>query len=85
MLKIDAEGGELMVFAGAKHMLATALPRVPVGFHPFAFADALVVSNELTVECSMKPDIGSKMRLARGRSSCANTWPCRAPDWNEHE
>lgn len=47
MIKIDVEGGELMVLAGAKHTLETARPLLLVGFHPFAFADALAASNEL--------------------------------------
>jgi FkbM family methyltransferase len=47
LIKIDVEGGELGVLAGAKHTLATARPLLLVGFHPFAFTDALAASDEL--------------------------------------
>jgi FkbM family methyltransferase len=47
LIKIDVEGAELQVLAGAKHTLAKVRPAVRVGFHPFAFEDVVSASDEL--------------------------------------
>jgi len=47
MIKIDVEGAELKVLAGALGTLTKARPLLRIGFHPFAFDDALAASDEL--------------------------------------
>ncbi|MEI8211715.1 MAG: FkbM family methyltransferase [Planctomycetota bacterium] len=40
VVKIDVEGGELGVLAGAESTLRVYRPAIQIGFHPFAFDDA---------------------------------------------
>jgi FkbM family methyltransferase len=41
LLKIDVEGAELQVLQGAQHTVTQYRPIVLIGFHPFAFEDAI--------------------------------------------
>ncbi|MEX0643457.1 MAG: FkbM family methyltransferase [Pirellulales bacterium] len=47
VIKIDVEGAEIEVVRGAISTLRTFRPRVRIGFHPFAFADASEATWEL--------------------------------------
>jgi FkbM family methyltransferase len=84
MIKIDVEGGELMVLAGAKHTLATARPLVLVGFHPFAFADVLAASNELR---RVFDEVGYRLEDAPRTGPFELREYVAVPriDWNEHD
>jgi FkbM family methyltransferase len=46
VIKIDVEGAELLVLKGGQDVLGRVRPQVRVGFHPFAFDDARVASDE---------------------------------------
>jgi FkbM family methyltransferase len=84
MIKIDVEGGELRVLAGAKQTLATARPLVLVGFHPFAFADALAASNELRRALD---EVGYQLEDAprTGPFELREYVAVPRSDWNQHE
>jgi hypothetical protein len=84
MIKIDVEGGELGVLAGAQHTLATARPLVLVGFHPFAFADALAASDELR---RVLDQAGYRLADAPRTGPFELREYVAVPriDWNEHE
>jgi FkbM family methyltransferase len=47
VIKIDVEGAELLVVKGAEATLKRSRPRVRVGFHPFAFGDPRIASEQL--------------------------------------
>jgi len=47
VVKIDVEGAELNVLEGAAKALSTYRPVVQIGFHPFAFDDAIGASRQL--------------------------------------
>jgi FkbM family methyltransferase len=47
VVKIDVEGAELQVLRGMARVMSTSRPLVRVGFHPFAFDDANLASDEL--------------------------------------
>jgi FkbM family methyltransferase len=84
LIKIDVEGGELMVLAGAKNTLATARPLVIVGFHPFAFADAVAASNELR---RVLDEVGYRLEDAPRAGPFELREYVAVPriDWNQHE
>ncbi len=46
VIKIDTEGAEIVVLKGALKTLKLHRPKLIIGFHPFAFADAHVASQE---------------------------------------
>jgi FkbM family methyltransferase len=84
MIKIDVEGGELMVLAGAKQTLAIARPLVLVGFHPFAFADALAASDELR---RLLGEVGYRLEDAPRTGPFELREYVAVPriDWNAHD
>jgi FkbM family methyltransferase len=83
LIKIDVEGGELAVLAGAKRTLATARPLMIVGFHPFAFPDALAASEELR---RVLDEAGYRLEDAPSSGSLELREYVALPrsDWNDH-
>ena len=72
-IKIDVEGAELEVLAGARETLVAHRPLVRVGFHPFAFEDPMRASRkmrEMLHQCGYRMEGNLSDQLALAEYDC---------------